>query len=234
MICHKFVVCVAVAILSIGGSLFADPVSPATAPSHTIEFHIVADAVTANPDDLKTMEARMAPGGIGPVGRPGDVIRWVAVNHPPEFDRPGAAPMAREWNGECYIPVLTEADASMTRDSGNWGVVNASIQMEDGKRMVAFTFDSAGRAMFRDLTTTWSNRAGQHNPNDHARLAIVLDDMVVSAPNIFEPITGESGFITRSGDGLTLAESQNLISALSVHKPQGSPSPSTMPTNSGN
>jgi SecD/SecF fusion protein len=172
--------------------------------SGVLEFHILADQVTANAADLKAMDARLMPGGKGPLPQPGDTIRWLEVDRPSEFDLPGRPPETREWNGKHYMPILTEADASMTKDSGKWGLENAHAEsMPDGSQSVAFNFDSTGGTLFGDLTTTWYNKARLRTdvPDPHARLAIVLDNKIISAPNINTPITGGSGIITGGGKG---------------------------------
>ena len=52
--------------------------------------------------------------------------------------------------------------------------------------MVAFEFDRKGSKKFAKVTTE----------NTYQRLAILLDDKVISAPQIREPITGGSGNIS--------------------------------------
>ena len=58
--------------------------------------------------------------------------------------------------------------------------------MEDGAEAVAFSFDTTGGNLFGDLTTHWYNLARQRTdlPDPHARLAISLDNKIISAPNI--------------------------------------------------
>ncbi|HEX4054381.1 MAG TPA: protein translocase subunit SecD [Tepidisphaeraceae bacterium] len=188
--------------------------------SGVLEFHILADDVTSNSADLKAMDARLAPGGKGPLPQPGDTIRWMAVDKPEEFDRPGSPPETREWNGKHYMPVLTEADASMTKDSGKWGLENARSEgMPDGSRAVGFNFDTTGGVLFGELTTNWYNKARQHTDiaDPHARLAIVLDNKIISAPNINSPITGGSGIITGGGKGgFSTADLNYLINTLNA------------------
>jgi SecD/SecF fusion protein len=172
--------------------------------SGVLEFHILADAITTSQGDLKVMEARLQPGGKGPLPQPGDSIRWMEVDRPEEFDRPGQPPETREWNGKHYVPVLVQPDASMTKDSGKWGLENAHAEtQQNGSRAVGFNFDNTGGNLFGDLTTHWYNVARQHTdmPDPHSRLAIVLDNKVISAPNIDTPITGGSGVITGGGKG---------------------------------
>lgn len=65
-------------------------------------------------------------------------------------------------------------------------LVDAQPTFQDGQPIVSFRFDAAGGALFGELT---SENVGR-------RLAIVLDNEVVSAPNIQTAIVGGSGIIT--------------------------------------
>jgi SecD/SecF fusion protein len=188
--------------------------------SGVLEFHILADNVTCNPADLKVMESRLEPGGKGPLPQPGDSIRWAEVDRAEEFDRPGFPPETHEWNGKHYMPVLVTPDASMTKSSAEkWGLERAGPQMmEDGSQAVAFSFDTTGGNLFGDLTTNWYNRARQRTdlPDPHARLAIVLDNKIISAPNINSPITGGSGVIEGGKAGFSTNDLNYLINTLNA------------------
>ena len=76
-------------------------------------------------------------------------------------------------------------------------LIDSQPTFDQGQPIVSFRFDSAGGKRFGDITS--------HNVGK--RLAIVLDDQVISAPNIREPILGGSGVITGS---FTVAEAQDL------------------------
>ncbi len=69
---------------------------------------------------------------------------------------------------------------------GGERLTNAQPSFQDGQPVVSFTFDSVGARVFGELT--------QQNVGE--RLAIVLDNRVVSAPRIQSPILGGSGIIT--------------------------------------
>lgn len=171
--------------------------------SGVLEFHILADSVTANAADLKAMDARLEPGGRGPLPQPGDSIRWMEVDKREEFDRPNQPPETHEWNGKYYVPVLVTSDASMNKSSAQkWGLEHASAEMQsDGSEAVQFSFDATGGNLFGDLTTHWYNLARQRSEDSRARLAIVLDNKIISAPNINSPITGGTGIIEGGGSG---------------------------------
>jgi SecD/SecF fusion protein len=188
--------------------------------SGVLEFHILADNVTCNPADLKAMEARLEPGGKGPLPQPGDTIRWAEVDRPEEFDRPGYPPETHEWNGKHYMPILVTPDASMTKSSAEkWGLESARAEMtESGAQAVNFNFDTTGGNLFGDLTSNWFNRARQRTdlPDPRARLAIVLDNKIISAPSINSPITGGSGIIEGGSAGFTTSELNYLINTLNA------------------
>lgn len=62
----------------------------------------------------------------------------------------------------------------------------ATVDTQSGGYVVAFEFDNKGAKKFGKITTE----------NTYQRLAIVLDNRVISAPQIREPITGGQGNIT--------------------------------------
>jgi SecD/SecF fusion protein len=197
----------------------ADDLKQLLQGSGVLEFHILADSVTANPADLKAMDSRLEPGGRGPLPQPGDTIRWMEVDNPDEFARPGQTPETHEWNGKQYMPVLVTPDASMTKASAEkWGLERAQgEQKQDGSEAVGFNFDVTGGNLFGDLTTHWTNIARQRSDESRARLAIVLDNKIISAPNLNEPITGGSGEITGGGaGGFTSKELNYLINTLNA------------------
>jgi len=67
-------------------------------------------------------------------------------------------------------------------------LVDAQPSFQNGDAVVSFRFDSQGAKRFGDATRTNVGRL----------FAIVLDDKVISAPQIREPITGGSGVISGS------------------------------------
>lgn len=69
---------------------------------------------------------------------------------------------------------------------GGDNLVDAQQTFQDGRAVVSFRFDSAGAKRFADATAENVGRL----------FAIVLDDAVISAPVIREPILGGSGVIS--------------------------------------
>ncbi|MBP5399957.1 MAG: protein translocase subunit SecD [Alphaproteobacteria bacterium] len=96
-------------------------------------------------------------------------------------------------NGETYVinrkPVVTGEH-----------LIDASASFSEGQPVVSFKFDSFGGKKFAEATSQHVNE----------RLAIILDNEVISAPNINGPITGGSGIIT----GNFTTESANELAML--------------------
>lgn len=88
---------------------------------------------------------------------------------------------------------------------GGEEIASASLGTDQvGQRAVDFTLKSEGARLFAEYT---SKNVGK-------RFAIVLDNVVISAPVIRSPITGGQGQITGGGAGFTLAEATNLVTVL--------------------
>ena len=65
-------------------------------------------------------------------------------------------------------------------------LTNASPSLEQNSPVVSFQFNNKGGRKFANITKKYVGN----------RLAIILDNKVISAPNIREPITGGSGIVT--------------------------------------
>ncbi|GAA0573504.1 protein translocase subunit SecD [Caenispirillum bisanense] len=76
-------------------------------------------------------------------------------------------------------------------------LTDAQPSFQNGQPVVSFRFDTAGARQFGNVTTANTGR----------QLAILLDDKVISAPRINEPIVGGSGVITGS---FTVQQAQDL------------------------
>ena len=106
---------------------------------------------------------------------------------------PGVS-MLKDDEGNTY-PVLDRVEISGDRLS------DARVSFDQSQQpVVSFRFDSAGATRFAEIT-----RQNVGNP-----FAIVLDDKVLSAPVIREPITGGSGQIS----GNFSAETANTLAAM--------------------
>ena len=90
-------------------------------------------------------------------------------------------------------PILVRREIEVSGDR----LVDAQPTFQDAQPIVSFRFDTQGGRKFGDTTTR----------NVNKRLAIVLDDKVISAPVIRSPIIGGSGIIT---GGFTVQEANDL------------------------
>lgn len=104
-----------------------------------------------------------------------------------------------------YRPMLLESDTQLTGEYIN--DARTGTDPQTNRPVVSMTFDSEGASIFGRLTTENTGR----------RMAILLDEIVSSAPNINEPILGGSAQITMGGGGTyneSLVEAQNLAIVL--------------------
>jgi len=110
----------------------------------------------------------------------GKVPSGTMVKYGKQFARPGDPVKWRTYT--------LKADVSLTGDD----LVNAQVALgspEQPQPYVSIEFSPTGRALFGELTTK----------NVGKRMAIVLEDVVDSAPVINEPITGGNASITMGG-----------------------------------
>jgi len=166
--------------------------------SGVLEFHILV--TDWSPSDAAAMVKRLQE--TGPRPQQGDSMQWFVVDKPEHFK--GAM---SEYNGKQYTLCWTTDGRSMTNRPGalgGWALEDArrSTDQNGLSNAVAFTFNAAGAARFSELTSK----------NIGSPLAILLDDRVVSAPNINSTI-GANGQIT--GD-FSNAELNYLISTLNA------------------
>ena len=85
----------------------------------------------------------------------------------------------------------------------------ATVDAQTGRYVVAFEFDKKGAKKFSKITTD----------NTYQRLAILLDNRVISAPQIREPITGGQGNISGNFSPETANDLAVLLRAGSLPAP---------------
>lgn len=102
------------------------------------------------------------------------------------------------------VPMLLKITETVSGDR----LTNAQVGMDQyGKPLVQFAFNPVGTREFGEMTRKYAQK----------QMAIILDKVVVSAPNINEPITGGSGQITLGGGRnpeQTLKEAKIIATAL--------------------
>lgn len=174
--------------------------------SGVLAYHILVSAEElATLPEAKAMIQRLE--DRGPRVEAGDTMRWVEAARPEEFGRfhPMFSPRG---STKQYVLVWAEPGRQMVNGEGlpKWALEAAyPTRSQFGSPEVGFTFDPVGAKLFSDLT----------GANIGKPLAIVLDDKLISAPNINSQI-GRSGVIQGGEKGFTNEELRYLISTLSA------------------
>lgn len=112
-------------------------------------------------------------------------------------------PMAESQTEKLAIRTKIELDGARLSDA------SAAMNGQSGQWVVNFTFDAAGAKRFGDIT-----KANVGRP-----FAIVLDDKIISAPVIREPITGGQGQISGNFSAQTAHELAVLLRAGALPAP---------------
>lgn len=148
--------------------------------SGVLEYHILVT-------ELGTPEARAMIERLqkhGPRGQSGDTMRWYEVANMDEM----RGRQTFQYGGKNYVLAWTVPGKQMVNGPGitRWALESARAGMDqNGGQDVEFSFDPVGGRYSAQLT-------GQ---NINKPMAIVLDDRVISAPNIESQIAG-NGEIT--------------------------------------
>lgn len=167
--------------------------------SGVLEFHILVEDATT-PEAIALRE-RLAKNG--PRVQSGDTMKWVLVDRAEEFGG-----MTASYNNKDYALVYITPDKSMVNGEGytRWALEAAYPHADEyGKKLVGFRFDGSGASLFSDLT----------RKNVGKRLSILLDDKLISAPQIRSQI-GRQGTIDGGDKGFSVAELNYLISTLNA------------------
>ncbi len=123
-------------------------------------------------------------------------FRFVDENADPMETQKGHVPTGSEALPFVERPGMMVAVQKRVMVSGDT-LVDAQPSFQEGRPVVSFRFDAVGGRRFGEATRT----------NVGKRFAIVLDNKVISAPNIHEPIMGGSGVIS---GGFTTQSAQDL------------------------
>jgi len=165
--------------------------------SGVLEFHILVTDYSS--PEYVAMSDRLTKSGARP--QAGDTTRWVTVDRPEEFHGRGL----REYNGKSFVLVYSTPDKQLVNGPNipKWALESAYLTSDqNGRSIVGFRFDAQGGALFSTLTR---NNVG-------TPLGIVLDEKIISAPNINSEI-GRDGVI--QGD-FSRQELNYLISTLNA------------------
>ena len=113
---------------------------------------------------------------------------------------------------EVYYPIFVERRARLTGDT----LQRAGTEADPMKGMtVTLRFDNEGARKFADITTKFCRT----QTREGRQMAIVLDDLVYSAPVLNEPITGGSAVITGRFTLEEAAQLKNVLNAGAMPAP---------------
>jgi SecD/SecF fusion protein len=169
--------------------------------SGILEFHIL---VPPGDPRVQEMLQRLESGQARRV-RSDDTCKWAQVDKPDSFH---AAGVIREHGGYKWVLLDLRPEKSLTQATGNrWALRGASPEQNQrtSQTEVAFQFDTQGGIYFGRLT----------GGNINSPMAILLDDKVISAPNINSQIT-ERGTISGNYDAKEITYLVNTLNAGSL------------------
>ena len=113
---------------------------------------------------------------------------------------------------EVYYPIYVERRARLTGDR----LLRAGVDQEALKGIyVTLRFDSEGAKKFADITTKFCRTTTREG----RQMAIVLDDLVYSAPQLVTPITDGSAIITGNFTYEEASQLKNVLNAGAMPAP---------------
>ena len=167
--------------------------------SGVLQFAILAADV--DPEEYDRMADRLRT--VGPRPSAGDDLRWFVADNE-EATRLPTATLGPD--GQTYLLAYNDDARTLDDRDGDWGLTRASQQPdESGLRAVGFQLDALGASLFGDLS----------GGNVGRPLAIILDDRVISAPQLNGRITG-NGIITGGRSGFSNTEQAFLVNTLNA------------------
>lgn len=173
--------------------------------SGVLEFHILVGKDELQSPDARTMIERLAE--RGPRVEAGDTMHWYEVARPGEFSRFYDL-FSPKGSDKKYVLAWAKSGKQMVNGEGlpRWALARVYRQSTElGIPVVGFEFDLVGARLFSQLT---GDHVGQ-------ALAVVLDDKVITAPNIKTQI-GAQGSIDGGEKGFSPSELRYLINTLSA------------------
>jgi SecD/SecF fusion protein len=156
-----------------------------------LEFRIVPTEDRADPSAAEIARYKEALAEKGPTLASDSKYRWIQIEKPSEWSVPGG--VMGVFGDKTYTLASNKPDEAMLHHAGGtreWKLQNAYPATDEmGRRAIGFTLDIKGGNLFYNITSKNGGRP----------LAIILDDVAVSAPRIQpdRPIR-EHGIITGS------------------------------------
>src|SRR5258706_1031378 len=170
--------------------------------SGVLEFHILVTDYSTSGEGLTARAMIERLHQEGPIVRPGDTARWYEA----DSDDAVRGHHIEEYAGKRWLLAYTTADKSMVHKESErpWGLKRAFPEFDNrtGESVVGFEFEPQGAALFGELSGSHINQP----------LAIILDEKIISAPNLISRIEG-NGIITGNR---TDAELKYLVRTLNA------------------
>lgn len=196
-----------------------------------LEFSLVS--ARSDEKAQKLLSADKAPKGYeikntskGPMYVRDNTVNYLDPSYKRELRRfgnpdPGSIFMMEKTNIDGYdyfSPIFVQRNALLT--GKNLSRARSETDMQTGKPMVGLTFDKQGAKIFSEVTGQYCPNGTRNKNNPQGRrLAIILDDIVYSAPTIQTKIDGGNAVITGA---FTLSETrllQNVLNAGALPAP---------------
>ena len=186
-----------------------------------LEFRITSRAGEVDVESMRRQLAELGPGAFEKMTH-----KWIAIDNPAQFvnkaselrdleDNPVGFLDSRGYVGGVYAgtPYVlchnTETMAMADRFAavqGDWGLSGAGPSQDDfGGLAVSFNLNPVGGRLMRQLTAD----------NVGRQMAIILDDALISAPSIQEPL-GRGVRVTGGAGGFSAEETQYMVNTLNA------------------
>ena len=173
--------------------------------SGVLEFHILATDLDQNTYQQYVSKLQTN----GPRPQSGDSLRWFQYARPNE-----SSGFGQVYEGRVYALTYIDPPHSMINGESlpKWAVDSVSKGADpNGGNAVNFSLDALGSRLFGEL----SNRYRAQNGKIY-RLALVLDDKLVSAPSLPEHAIFGNVQITGGNGGFASADEEYLVTTLSA------------------
>ncbi len=173
--------------------------------SGVLEFHILVDGADLQTPAAQAMIERLHTRGTAPQAN--DTMRWYVIDNPSEFKSQTFSIPGDDTKRYALAYVTSDRSMIHRTDRQPWALASARPNRDgNGNNIVDFEFDAQGAKLFSELTRN----------NIKSPLAIVLDERMISAPNINSEI-GARGQISGGGaGGFDPTELKYLVNTLSA------------------
>jgi hypothetical protein len=202
---------VSVALICVQGGCRRDRPTATRPAAATLEFRILAERDPAKPEQTASRNPEHGRSAQeyfdllkleGPTTRPSGPYRWFKIADPDAQSFPDPPYVVAEHGGARYVLVHDTPDMGLLRTRQGWWVQTVVPGRDRMNRpAIDFRLGGSGPTLFAELT---GNNIGR-------RLAILVDNEVISAANIMDTIY-DSGQITGQFTDQYVADLVNKLS----------------------